>query len=423
VVIGNPPYIRVQNLDHNQVDFFKLNYKSFFQKADIYILFIEKAIELIKKEGTLSFINPTLFLTSDYGLKLREFLSGYKVSKIVDFCDLPIFEEAITYTGIFFVSKSKPDKIQFKKIDSIVNISKKINDQIFESFNQSNFGKENWVLKNDNHNSLIKKIQSYKSLGSISEINSGCFTGYDKAFFVDDSIIKAYNLEEEIIKPIIMGKEPKKYKLNKPIKKCIYPYIIGDNNETLIIEEKKFKDIYPNCYNYLLKYKNELENRMDSRKTFKEMEREWFSYTRKGLISIFNKKKILVGYIVPRNTYCIDYYGYMFSVGRVFAIQPYDIKLNEVLLGILNSKVSQFLMSSLCPIKQGGFYKISSQYLNSFPIPNFQVNFSNQIKDLVLSIQSTENADTTALEEEIDQLVYALYGLTEEEIKIVEGRN
>jgi hypothetical protein len=421
VVIGNPPYIRVQNLEHSIIDYFKSNYKSFFQKADIYLLFIEKAISLLKENSGLSFINPTLFLSSDYGQGLREFLSQYKVSRIVDFGDLPIFEEAITYTGIFFISKSKPENIQFKKIESLVNIESSLNEMQYESFNQSNFGKENWVLKNDKHNKLLNKLQSFQDLGAIAVINSGCFTGFDKAFFVDDKTITDYDLEEDVIKPVIMGKEPKKYKLQKPIKKCIYPYKLGNNNETEIIEEQTFKSSFSNCYKYLQNFKSELENRMDSRKTFKEMGRVWYSYTRKGLINIFEEKKILVGYIVSKNTYCLDEFGYMFSVGRVFAIQPNEKNLSEVILGILNSKVSQFLMTSLCPIKQGGFYKISSQYLNSFPIPNLESEFTTGLKDLVLNIQSAKEANSTELENQIDQLVYKLYDLTEEEIKIIEN--
>ncbi|MBU2046384.1 MAG: Eco57I restriction-modification methylase domain-containing protein, partial [Bacteroidetes bacterium] len=369
VVIGNPPYIRVQNLEYNIIDYYKSNYKSFFQKADIYLLFIEKAISLLRQNSSLSFINPTLFMSSDYGQGLREFLTQYQVSKIVDFGDLPVFEEAITYTGIFFITKANPENILFKKITSLTNISITINEQNYESFNQTNFGKDNWVLKDDKHNKLINKLQSVGSLGNIAVINSGCFTGFDKAFFVDDKIIKEEQLETEVIKPVIMGKEPKKYKLHKPIKKCIYPYHLGINNETETIEENTFKNLYPNCYKYLLKFKDELESRMDSRKTFKEMSRVWYSYTRKGLIDIFDEKKILVGYIVSKNTYCLDEIGYMFSVGRVFAIQPKDKKLSEIILGILNSRVSEFIMSSLCPIKQGGFFKISSQYLNSFPMP------------------------------------------------------
>ena len=425
VVIGNPPYIRVQHLEHITIDYYKTNYTSFFQKADIYLLFIEKAISLLKENSSLSFINPTLFMSSDYGQGLREFLTQYQVSRIVDFGDLPVFEEAITYTGIFFIKKSKPKNIEYKKIDTLVNIIETINNSNYENFKQANFGKENWVLKNDKHNQLLNKLQSFDKLGNIAVINSGCFTGYDKAFFVDDKTIKENLLEEEVIKPVIMGKEPKKYRLQKPSKKCIYPYKLGANNETEIIEEHSFKSLYPNCYHYLLNYKNDLENRMDSRKSFKEMGRVWYSYTRKGLINIFDEKKILVGYIVPKNTYCIDEIGYMFSVGRVFAIQLNDKLLSETILGILNSKLSEFLMISLCPIKQGGFFKISSQYLNSFPIPKLEGKICNEIKELVTQILEPNtdsfNQDILQMESKIDQLVYKLYDLTEEEIELIEN--
>nr|MDA3912038.1 hypothetical protein [Bacteroidales bacterium] len=96
-------------------------------------------------------------------------------------------------------------------------------------------------------------------------------------------------------------------------------------------------------------------------------------------------------------------------------------QLSEVVLGILNSKISQFLMTSLCPIKQGGFFKISSQYLNSFPIPKLEGEIYNNIRDLVLKIQSANLAETKDLENQIDQFVYQLYNLTEEEIEIIEN--
>jgi adenine-specific DNA-methyltransferase len=422
-IIGNPPYIRVQHLDHNLIDYYKSNYSSFFQKADIYLLFIEKALTILNQNRSLSFINPTLFMSSDYGQGLREYLTNYQVSRVVDFGDLPVFEEAITYTGIFFIKKASPEYMEFKKVESLVDINSRLNDEHYEIFTQSNFGKENWVLKSDKHNRLLSKLSSKPILGDIAIVNSGCFTGYDKAFFVDDDTIGKYELEEEIIKPIIMGKEPKKYNLQKPVKKSIYPYKMGSENQTELIEEDSFKAAYPNCYEYLTQFKSNLENRMDSRRTFKEMGRPWYSYTRKGLINIFNHEKIFVGYIVAKNTYCIDNIGFMFSVGRVFAIQPNQKSLNEVILGILNSKLSQFLMSSLCPIKQGGYYKISSQYLNSFPLPDFENEESQKIKELVLEIQERRfnySEETAVFEEEVDQLVYRLYDLTEEEIEIIE---
>jgi hypothetical protein len=135
--------------------------------------------------------------------------------------------------------------MEFKKVESLVDINSRLNDEHYEIFTQSNFGKENWVLKSDKHNRLLSKLSSKPILGDIAIVNSGCFTGYDKAFFVDDDTIGKYELEEEIIKPIIMGKEPKKYNLQKPVKKCIYPYKMGSENQTELIEEDSFKAAYP----------------------------------------------------------------------------------------------------------------------------------------------------------------------------------
>ena len=115
----------------------------------------------------------------------------------------------------------------------------------------------------------------------------------------------------------------------------------------------------------------------------------------------------------------------MFSVGRVCAIKPNDISLIEALLGIMNSKLSFFLMKSLCPIKQGGFFKISSQYLNSFPIAIDDKDILLKIKLIVdeihFIINSSSKESIKELESQIDQLVYQLYDLTEEEIEIIEN--
>ena len=153
------------------------------------------------------------------------------------------------------------------------------------------------------------------------------------------------------------------------------------------------------------------------------MGRPWYSYTRKGLVDIFNNTKILVGYIVSGNTYCLDKQGYMFSVGRVFAIYPNDSEDNNFYLGILNSNVSEYLMKTFCPIKQGGFYKISSEYLNSFPIPGSsseKSEISELVEEIVAAKLKNNNSQVFKLEEKLNDLVYAMYGLTGEEIRTIE---
>ncbi len=423
VVMGNPPYIRVQNLKYNEIDFYKANYKSFFQRGDIYLLFFELGMRLVKDNASLTFITPTLFITSAYGKALREYLLKFRISEFSDFNDIAIFKEVVTYTGIFRIQKSKPGIINYRNFTTLEDIDQFIYKQPFKLLDQTVLNEENWSFQGDISNLILIKIKSYQALSDIAVINSGCFTGLDDYFFVDKKGIIEFNLEVEIIKPVIMGKEPKKYALQTPTKQMIYPYTLIDDR-TEILSEVFFKNNYPNAYAYLEQNKEQLLDRKDSRRTFREAGKVWYSYTRKGLLNIFNSPKILLGYIVSDNSYCLDEFGYIFSVGRAFSVSTKDNKIsNKYILAILNSKISKFLMRSLCPIKQGGYFKISSEYLYKFPIPVLdaidQIPFIDLVDDIIS--QKKLNIDTSMLEQQVDELVYGLYGITEEERRVIEG--
>ncbi len=487
VIIGNPPYVRVQNLNYQTIDFYKNNYKVCHQRVDLYLLFFEKSYSLLKKEGLLSFINPTMFVNSDYGVGLRKFIKNTGLVEIIDFGDLSIFEDAITYTGIFTLRYSVQSSFGYIKVNNIAEVISSLQNGERQVLDIEGLSDDGWTFSSKNELQFLGKLNKGIKISDIAEINSGCFTGLDEAFFVSDEIIQKHNLENELIFPVIMGKEPKRYCLNKPIKKSIYPYK-NVEGKTELIDENEFSTRFPNIYKYLLQFKPLLLQRKDSRKSFEEMGRPWYSYTRKGLIDIFEKNKILVGYIVNDNTYCLDNKKYMFSVGRVFAIVPNDQELVLGLLGILNSKISAYLMRLKCPIKQGGYFKISSKYLSELCIPNaecvkvlneqvssillrsdeyqklietlpdlifqkysisitkkiehwYSFEFSEVLQDFKKSkvqLSLSEEAEwmqyfneqkgrvqklksqIEQINKEIDQMVYKLYDLTEEEIAIVE---
>ena len=493
IVIGNPPYVRVQNLDYATIDFYKTEYQVCHQRVDLYLLFFEKGYDILNKKGLLSFVNPTMFVNSDYGIGLRKFLKNTGIKEIVDFGDLAIFADAITYTGIFTITKEIKKDFDYVKFNDLSNLSTVLSSQPRTKIEIAGLSDDGWTYSSKKELKLLSKLNTKLKLSDIAVINSGCFTGLDDSFFVNDDDIEKFNLEKELIFPVIMGKEPKRYSLNPPVKKSIYPYI-NKEGKTELIEEDVLEKNYPNIHSYLQVNKERLLHRKDSRKTFKEMGRPWYSYTRKGLIDVFEKDKILVGYIVNDNTYCLDENNYMFSVGRVFGIVPYNKELKFGLLGLLNSKISSYLMKLKCPIKQGGYFKISSKYLSDFDILseenlisltdivksqigqnnnynnlidklnklleyNFKIiisqklqnwhelEFGDFIKELNKAIKKaggeklskmdemewmevfeTKKAEAQTLKAEIDktdaaidQMVYELYGLTEEEIQIVEN--
>jgi len=368
IIIGNPPYVRVQKLSYDHIDYFKEKYSTAFKKTDLYLMFFEKGLDLLAEGGILSFISSTQFVNSSYGKGLRKLLLKNRIIEFIDFGDLEVFEDATTYTGIFFIKKENPSDFRYKKINSLDEIESDLYKQKSIIIDPKTQTEDEWILATKEELKILNEIRTQEKLGDYCIINTGSFTGLDDVFFVDDEQIKKLGLELELIKPIILGKEPKKYFLHEPIKKTIYPYKLVDQ-KTEIIPEKELKNKYPKIYSHLNKHKKELENRKDSRKTFLESGKIWYSYTRKGLLDLFNSAKIVLGYIVDKNTYCLDKKKQMYMVGRAFGIIPEkDLDMHYV-LAILNSKVSEFLMRKTCPIKKHGFYKISSEYLHDFPIP------------------------------------------------------
>jgi adenine-specific DNA-methyltransferase len=432
VVIGNPPYVRVQNLEYQVIDYYKTSYKSCHQRTDLYLMFIEKGLSLLRKKGKLSYICPILFTNSDYGKGLRQFLLKHQIEQIVDFSNLPVFKDAITYTAIFTISNDRPADINYIKMGTLDAIENQLSNLVFSKVPVKYLSESDWIFADKTELDLIGKVENQDALGELAIINSGCFTGLDQVFFVNDATIKENKLERGLIYPVIMGKEPKKYYLHKPIRKAIYPYEEVDG-KTELIPEDKLKKSFPQTYAFLKQHKKELRSRKDSRRTFDEAGKPWYSYTRKGLINVFQSPKILVGYIVNDNTYCLDFNQYIFSVGRVFAIASDDLSLLKFLLGILNSSVSRYLMKQKCPVKQGGYFKISSKYLNEFPIPKRNgndlvklvdnlLNLNKQLQDAKLHTQQQQIQRTIAYaEKKIDKLVYKLYELNDKEIETIEN--
>ena len=436
-IVGNPPYVRVQNLKYSEIDYFKNNYSSAFQRTDIYLMFYEKALKLLNVGGRIGFISSIQFINSEYGRGLRKLLLNNRIIEIIDFGDLPVFSDAVNYTGIFIIEKGKPKDFVYTKIESLDNIELQIKTTKREMIAVNKLSENIWVLESNRLKTILEKVHNNPKLADIALINTGCFTGEDEAYFVDDETIKKENLEQDIIKPVILGKEPKRYILLNPKRKAIYPYRLV-NNKTEIIDEHDLEKNYPNILNHLKRYKKDLLTRKDSRVSFSESGKVWYSYTRKGLLDVFDRKKLIVGYITNTNNFCIDEQHYIFGVGRAFGIvlnsEEFDL---NYLLGVLCSKLYYFLMKKECPIKKGGFFKISSDYLNNLPVRKVSLEEQKSVSKLVKSImplkfklnelkdkqtdeKSKVEIDVKKIEDEINQLVYKIYKITEEEKKVIE---
>jgi len=441
-VIGNPPYVR-QELLKEQKKYFETHYVVYHGTADLYAYFIEKGITLLRPKGLFSYIVANKWMRASYGKPLRKYLLTKQIEEIIDFGDLPVFKTATTYPCIIRISPEKPVR---EFCASSVNAldSPSLDEYVVANWhpiNQCTLNEDGWSLGDLETENLLKKMQSIghplKEYVN-GEIYRGIITGLTEAFVIDDKI-KNKLIEEDprssnLIKPFVIGKDIKRYKTPRTGKNVILMPKGWTNSQSGDVKNKWkwFKETYPAIANYLEPFAESAEKRFDKGDY-------WWELRACEYYSEFEKPKLiyLVFQVKPAFTY--DSQGVIYSNNATFIIPKNDL----LLLGVLNSKLGWFLISKYCTQIQGG-YQLIFQYLGKIPIRT--INFSDpvdkarhdrmvtlvtQMLDLNKRLQDAHlDHEKTLLQRQIeatdaaiDKLVYELYELTAEEIKIIEGQS
>jgi methylase of polypeptide subunit release factors len=409
VVIGNPPYVRVQNMDDTSVTFFNNNYKTAFKNYDLYILFTEKITDLINSSGIASFIMPKKFVTTDYGKLLKQFLYENKLLKqFIDFDVLQIFPEATTYTGIFTFDKKDKECFEYIKISdnplSIENIQP-------TALPYQSIKNESWLLLSNEEIALFEKIsnQGVKLIDISAKLFQGLVTGKDSVFILEKTELgffskettKYYNfnVDNELIKPLLKGSEIGRY--NTPISNnfVIFPYTIENDNAKIIpLEIIQQKD--NTLYTYLL----ENEKKLRERENGKFDNDNWYSFSRNQNIAQMPKQKILTQVLAKRSSLTIDKTGSYCFVGGGTA-GGYGIILKESysldkILPILNSKLLQWYIQQYASPFSGGYYAYSKTTMSEFPIilDNYEnLNLKTEILSNLINIFEVKSSDMNSL--------------------------
>ena len=367
VVIGNPPYVRVQNLKQTEVDHYFNSYITPSGKLDISILFFERGYSLLNDNGILSYISTSQWMQTDYGKNIRQFLSDGKLNKILDFGSLPVFEDADTYPAIFGLSKTKGNCISYAQVKSKDDLTiEKLRICQFKDYECESFSSKAWQFSEfDLGKSLIKKIIGFMPLKDIAPSFIGDLTGRDEAFVLKKTDAESLGLEEDIVYPYAYrGEEVSSYCVVIPKSVVIYPY----HQSGELFEEDFFKQNYPNAYNYLLPKKEELMKRQDSRKLY-ATESNWFRHLRAGKFSyIYPKKILLKGIGTELQAGLLDNRSIFNGANVPAIVLPDSDNIDKVLLCLLNSNLSTYYLTCVCPKKLGGYYRFNSSNISSIPI-------------------------------------------------------
>ena len=431
VVMGNPPYLGFQEVSNKE--FYHHHYFIANGKYDIYVLFIELLNQITKKSSYSAYILPHKYLVADFATNTRDYLKQNQfVNKIIHFEDHKVFEDATTYTCITFFSRNN-SQLQFIRINPEMLKSGE-----YLKFNKLSYGELNqnsWTLSNSKiHQKIIDHVKTKgKPINSIFEgIFQGIISGDNDIFYLYNCIeleehifgySKALNnqvkLEKQICKPLLTGKNIKKWKNQNSDLYIIYPYYLL-NKRTMLIPEKQLVEDYPLTYQYLKNHEKRLSIRGSSKMKYPA----WYALWNSRQIINLNSPKILTPDICLGTKMSLDREGNYFHNDTTYAlILKTDVHLRiEYFLAILNSRLMWFFLSNTGNIVQGGYFRFKTKYLEPISIPlNPTDKQQNELVNLASKLINDPSINNT-LEQQIDQLVYELYGLTEAEIKIVEGK-
>ncbi|MDD4082943.1 MAG: Eco57I restriction-modification methylase domain-containing protein [Sphaerochaetaceae bacterium] len=448
VVIGNPPYVRVQKVDTDLKQGYIKKYFSANGKFDLYLLFVEQGINLLNESGNISYIMPNKFTNASYGKNLRNLILEKTDVKIyIDFGDKGVFESATTYPCVVLFSKCRAEKkvIHYAHIKRMsptmqYSLNKVTGGNNFENedllsftFEQNKLDSHSWSFSNESRSRLLEKFKGkkYSTLKYYrQDVYEGLITGNNKVFFINSDKINKYKLEEGVIRALPKGKKIMKYFLGLHDYYVIFPYTLLNNKTTPLQLEK-----YPHVKKYFEEYKVELEKRSYLMQSGKK----WWEIWNPRDIKLFSTTKIITPNLTKENRFALD----LKSNSKEFICIDHDcygiilkdknIENYVLFLAILNSPLTRFFIEQISPMFSGGFYKYHTQYLDLLPIPiNYNVHpvsksIVEKTKEILKITADKDYSESQSKQtkvnlhiKQVDKLVYALYELSQEEIEIIE---
>ena len=425
VVVGNPPYIRQEELGDYKAQFSRAFPNTYAGTADLYVMFIEQGLTLLRPNGQFAYILPNKWMRAGYGANLRKWLKTKAIEQITDFGDLPVFDEATTYPSILAIRNAPAtDTLRAATVETLKfgkpGLFGYLRDRTFE-VPMASLQDGGWVLSDATVQNLLAKLKNTGvplKLYVDDKIYRGVLTGLNEAFVISGQtraqLIEADPRSAEVIKPFLAGRDIKRYQTPVAGKFLIlFERGITAIERGELEPEDWLAQTYPAVYAWLKPHEAKAKARAD-----KGM--YWWELRACDYYPEFEKPKLMLPDIAAKNQVLFDDSGAMCA--NTGYIIPVDDKF---LLGILNSNVVLYFYASISSTIRGGYLRFIRQYLEQIPIPDIPAGAQAPIiekVDAILAAKRTDStADTTALEADIDALVFDLFGLTNEERAVVLG--
>ncbi|MBN2285452.1 MAG: N-6 DNA methylase [Tissierellales bacterium] len=437
-IVGNPPYVRIQNMQKYSPEEIKYYQASDSQYSvakkatiDKYFVFIQRAVELLNASGLLGYIVPHKFFLTTGGKELRKFITDeHQISKIIHFGVTQVFPERSTYTAILILQANKTDEFEFKKIIKI-SAETLTSEEHTRKYKTENYGSDPWVFLSPETEAIFNKFkgEKFEKLGDITDISVGLQTSADEIYIFtpkeesEDTFVFSYNdtdyeVEKSICRPAIYDLSFGAFESIEGNAQMIFPYeIVGD--KAILLGEDTLKNNYPLVWTYLNEYKLKLEKRKLQGKNPK-----WYQFGRsQSLVKFHNAEKLVWSVLATRPPYVLDTSNLLFTGG---GNGPYYGLLNKsnysllYFLGILSHPVIESMVKAGASEFRGSYYSHGKQFMLNLPIR--KIDFSNQddakrynevvkiVRNLIKTTAQFKSEKNSTRKKVLDRKLGTLYG-------------
>ena len=434
IVLGNPPYVKLQNLMQLDPDVAEhiqsvrgedeTYFSALTGNTDLYLPFIEKGLRILAPGGRMAYIAPSLWAVNEYGQALRGLMIRHRnLERWVDFKAHQIFDEAITYTALQFYTAEPQSHIKIA-----LSPRGKLGDVDWDdealAIPYEEFGAGPWLIANKEDRDMINRLARTCLRLDDSSLTSGIIVGIQTS---SDSIYHLNRLgenrylcqpakpkgakkkppafevviEDSIMKPLISGAEAKRYEDPQTETFLLFPYLKNKLGKVVLISQAVLAADYPLAWAYLGRWEKELRGREKGK-----MDHDtWWSYVYPKNLDKQDVTKLIVAQTVPEMRVCEDVLAnkYLNNV-RVNGIISTDKITQGYLLACLNAPVADFVLRRIAKPKQGDYLEANKQFIAPLPIPNADTATQKAIGKQARALQSrwSLHRDTlTALSERL----------------------
>lgn len=378
-VVGNPPYVNIKNIPDQKLDMYRRLYDSAYGRFDLYVLFLERGLNMLSENGKLGFITSNKFAKSNYGKEIRRIISSeYSLEQYIDFGDTGVFEDAVNYPCILIIGRDGTQPANYakirKKIDNpLAEIRSRLGKEEYvsdelevSSYPQSEIDENNWRFTPQNvreiGSSLIQRAET--TLGDISlGVREGVAPGGDDAFIVSPEYAESENLEDEFLIPIIRGSNVRRWQVKWEDELAIYPY--KSDGDLIDLSQ------YPNIKKHLDSNEEYLKDRYCVKKGGKGI----YEYHGPHTKSVYEGEyKIATPDMATENQFSFTNGFSCFKNTSYVITFPAEVRYSEnELLGILNSSIAEFMIKQNSPYVNSKYFRYKPSMLIRFLYLHHQI--------------------------------------------------